>query len=80
MKKILRQAKMVGYLFGKGIFKQAQENDTLALASMVGLSQGLKYTGSLVRGLKAGIVTVLVIGAVNGGRTIYANRVAIKNA
>ena len=80
MKKFVRKAKLIGYIFGKGFACQMAETNTFGAAATIGLYQGLKYNGNLVRGLKASGATLVVICAANGARMIFHNIDAIKEA
>lgn len=80
MKKFLRKAKVIGELFGKGVAMQFESDSAMALAGVVGLYQGLKYRGSLARGVKASVAVVAVLGTVDGIRMVIKNREFIKSA
>ena len=45
---------------------QLRQEDTFIMGIGVGLYQGLKYNGSLTRGVKSGVVTMLVVSAATG--------------
>lgn len=45
---------------------QLRHEDTFIMGVGVGLYQGLKYNGSLTRGVKSGVVTMLVVSAATG--------------
>ena len=47
----MKEAKLVGKIFVKGVINQATEPTTLMWAGAIGLIQGLKYKGNLKRGL-----------------------------
>lgn len=64
--KKLKEAKLVGKIFVKGVINQATEPTTLMWAGAIGLIQGLKYKGNLKRGLISGTTTLGVFGVLNG--------------
>jgi exosortase/archaeosortase len=57
-----------------------EDEKSYALAGTVGLIQGLKYNGSLNRGIKAGVATISVMVGANIIRNIVGNIEQIKNA
>lgn len=63
-----------------GAMKQASDKGTIQLAVGVGFIQGLKYNGNLVRGMKAGAVTVGVLAGVNAAANVAHNWEVIKKA
>lgn len=65
-KKILRNTKYVGKKFVGGVAKQVVQPDTLLMGGLVGLIQGFKYSGNVKRGIVAGLITVGVMGCING--------------
>lgn len=73
MNKFVRKAKAVGEVFIEGALAQLADPGTLSIAATVGLFQGLKYNGNLVRGIKGGTATLGVLAAVNGIRCIFKN-------
>jgi exosortase/archaeosortase len=77
VKKLKRKAKRIGYITIGSVLKQISDGATLSLGIGVGLIQGLKYNGSLKRGIKAGLVTVGVVASVNVVRNIADNWEAI---
>lgn len=61
-------------LFAAGFTAQVTDSETLGVAACVGIIQGLKYAGSMKRGVMAGAATLAVLGTVNGVRTVIDNR------
>lgn len=57
-------------LFKLGFMNQIENSDTLIAGTMVGIFQGLKCKGSLLRGVKAGAAVTGAIALVNGFRTV----------
>ena len=70
---------MIGSTFAYGFVKQLESTELFSLGIGVGIHQGLKYNGSLKRGVVSGLTTVAAIGVVSGVRTVWANRETIKN-
>lgn len=59
--------------FTNGFVSQMFDEGTIGLACLVGLSQGLKYKGSLKNGIQAGAATIIAISVVNGVRCAIVN-------
>ena len=78
MKKFVRKAKAAGVIFAKGFMTQVES--TIWLATAIGLYQGLKYGGSVVRGVKAGVVVLTALGTATGVSDLLANRETINRA
>ena len=66
--------------FKYAALSQLAHEDTFIMGIGVGIYQGLKYNGSLSRGLKAGGVTMLVISAASGVMNVLQLRGAIEEA
>lgn len=60
-------------IFGAAFVKQATSVDTIATGAGVGLVQGMKYNGSIERGIKAGLGYVASMGAINGVVNVVKN-------
>ena len=69
MDKIGKGAKV----FGEAFVKQVTNVDTIASGMGVGVYQGLKYNGSVERGVKAGLSYVGIMGALNGVTRVVQN-------
>lgn len=69
MDKIGKGAKV----FGEAFVKQVTNVDTIASGMGVGVYQGLKYNGSIERGVKAGLSYVGIMGALNGVTRVVQN-------
>lgn len=65
-------SKIVGD-FTAGFVTQMFNEETIGLACLVGLSQGLKYKGSLKNGIQAGAATIVAISVINGVRIAVLN-------
>lgn len=74
----LEKIKFAGRIFKKGFVTQIIDPNTIMLATTMGLAQGFKYKGDFNRGLTAGVVTLGVMGGVNGVKTIIENWDVVK--
>lgn len=66
MSKVKKTIEIGAKAFGEGFLDQMADDKTVLASVGVGLFQGLKYTGSLKRGLIAGGITELVFCTANG--------------
>lgn len=78
MKLNVKRISLIGDVFTEGFKKQALHETTTELALTVGLVQGLKYNGSLKRGLTSGAVTIGVVSAITGLKSVVTNWDTIK--
>lgn len=78
--KLQRQATIIKEIAIGSAKLVLEDERSYALAGTVGLIQGLKYNGSLNRGVKAGVSTMGVMVGVNIVRNIVGNFEGIKNA
>ena len=69
-RKFRRKFHTYGYAIRKSIVYSITDAFNLGVSTMVGLTQGLKYTGNWKRGLKAGLVTLGVITVVTTISTV----------
>lgn len=69
MDKIGKGAKV----FGDAFIKQVVNVETLAASVGVGAYQGLKYNGSVERGVKAGLSYLGIMGTLNGVVNVVTN-------
>lgn len=60
-------------VFGEAFVKQVISVDAIAAGVSVGIIQGMKYNGSIERGIKSGLGYVASIGAVNGVVNVVTN-------
>jgi hypothetical protein len=51
-----------------------EDGATLALAALVGINQGLKYNGSLVRGVKSAVAVLATMVVVSTVYNVFKNR------
>ena len=66
-------------VFAYSALNQAVATETLVVSGLVGLKQGLKYTGDFNRGLKAGLATTAVISGIAGIRNVVDNMETIND-
>lgn len=60
-------------VFGEAFAKQVTDANTIASSVGVGAYQGLKYNGSVKRGVKAGLSYLGIMGALNGAANVVSN-------
>ena len=60
-------------VFGEAFVKQVTDVSTITGSVSVGAYQGLKYNGSVERGVKAGLSYLGIIGALNGAANVVQN-------
>jgi len=73
----------VGLIYGtfkNAALNQLASEDTFMMGIGAGLYQGLKYNGSLTRGLKAGAVTMVVVSCASGVMNVLQFRNEIEKA
>lgn len=80
MEKKLSKIELIYGTFKYAALNQLANEDTFVMGIGVGLYQGLKYNGSLTRGIKAGVVTMLVVSGATGVMNVLQNRDKIKEA
>lgn len=78
MESLQKKAKVAGKLFGDAFLVQMGSESTLTMGVAAGVSQGLKYNGSVKRGVKAAAATMGVMCALNGVLNVYNNIDVIK--
>ena len=78
MESLQKKAKVAGKLFGDAFLVQMGGEATLTMGVAAGLHQGLKYNGSVKRGVKAAAATMGVMCALNGVLNVYNNIDVIK--
>lgn len=76
--KLKKRVKTTGKLFKDGFVAQVTDPRTITSSTLVGIQQGMKYKGDVVRGVKAGAVTLGALGAVNGVVNVLNNLPQIK--
>ncbi len=69
----IAKTKKVADLFVKGFKKEAGSDWNMGLSTAAGLWQGLKYKGSVKKGLQAGLGTYISLNAVNGVSNVINN-------
>lgn len=75
----LQKLNFVAQVFKGGAKEQLKQQWVFGAAAAVGLSQGLKYNGSIKRGTVGGLATIVVIAAANGFSEVMNNWDKIKN-
>ena len=78
--KFSEKVAIVASVFGLGVGASLESSATWSIAVTVGVYQGLKYKGSLVNGVLAGVATMGAIAAVDGVRHVIVNKKYIKAA
>ena len=78
MESLQKKAKVAGKIFGEAFLIQMGSEATLTVGVAAGLHQGLKYNGSVKRGIKAASATMGVMCAFNGVLNVYNNIDVIK--
>lgn len=70
IKKQLKKVKLIGKAFVVGVKGNAIEPTTLGFSTIIGLTQGLKYNGSIKRGVLSGLATLAAFSVVGGIATV----------
>ena len=78
--KFSEKVAIVASVFGLGVGASLESSATWSVALTVGVYQGLKYKGSLVNGVVAGVTTMGAIAVVEGVRHVIINKRFIKAA
>lgn len=78
--KFSEKVAIVASVFGLGVGSSLENSATWSIAVTVGVYQGLKYKGSLVNGVVAGVATMGAIAVVDGVRHVIINKRQIKAA
>ena len=73
IQKQIKKGKRIGMVFVKGVKANAFNPTTLGVCTVVGLAQGLKYSGNIKRGVLTGLVTLAAISVVGGIATVGRN-------
>ena len=60
-------------VFGAAFAKQTLQTETLVSGVGVGIIQGMKYNGSIERGIKSGLSYVATMGVINGAVNVVTN-------
>ena len=74
-----RKLKLIYGTLKYASLSQLKNESTFALGVMVGLYQGLKYNGSMIRGIKSGVATMAVISLANGVMNVIENWDKLQN-
>lgn len=73
MENKLDKVKFTGRVFVLGCKKQAADSNTLGMATVVGLAQGLKYKGNFKLGIETGLAVFGVVCVSNGIKCVIQN-------
>jgi len=76
--RILEKMNFVGHEFMYAAKHQMKQEWVISLAAVIGLSQGLKYGGSLKRGLIGAAAVIGAMGAANGVHNVLMDWEKIK--
>ena len=77
---VLRRINLGALTFYYAAKHQCIREETIGLAAIVGLHQGLKYKGSIKSGITGMIATLVVLGAANGALQVIECWDKIKTA
>ena len=73
-KKVAGVLTRTGKAFSTGFGLVFTSPEALGVSATIGIYQGLKYNGSLKRGVKAGVVVATVYGCINGVMSVAGNK------
>lgn len=79
-KDYLSGAKKAGKCFSKGFVEGVTNPFSIGTSTFIGIQQGLKYKGDIVRGVKAGATVLGVTGCWYGVIKVFENKKEIENA
>lgn len=74
----MKKLELVYNTFKDATLSQLRQEETIMMAAVIGLYQGLKYNGNLVRGIKAAGATLGVMGVASGFNNVLNNWDKIK--
>ena len=77
--KLKKKMELVKKIAIKSTWNQLEQPDTYKWAAGIGLYQGLKYGGSVTRGLKGSFATVVVMTGANIINNLVKHKDDIKN-
>lgn len=80
MEKKMRKIELTYATFKYATLSQLGQEDTFIMGVGVGLYQGLKYNGSLSRGIKAGVATMITVSVAAGIMNVIQLRGNIERA
>ena len=75
---MLRTLHLVYGTFKYAALSQLKREETLMVSAAAGIIQGLKYTGSIKRGVTAAVTVAATLSAVNGIHNVMLNMDKIK--
>jgi len=68
----IEKINFIGHTFMYAAKRQMKEEWVISLAACIGLTQGLKYNGSIKRGVIGAAATLGVIGMANGVHNVIS--------
>lgn len=80
MLNILGKVSCIATIVARSFVAEAYDPNCLSFVGIVGLTQGLKYKGSIKSGLKGSLATFVVIGAVNSITNVVDNWELVKES
>jgi len=75
---LFEKMKATGIIFKNGFNAQFEHAHTYSVAGTCGIIQGLKYSGSLKKGVVTTVVVLGGLATLNGVREVIRNRTVIK--
>lgn len=76
----LAKAKTATELFARGFKQEAASDWNMGLSAAAGIFAGLKYKGSVKRGMQAGLTTWVALNTVNGIQNVMNNWEKVKRS
>lgn len=80
MSNILGKVSCIATIVARSFAAEVADPKALSFVGIVGLTQGLKYKGSIKSGLKGSLATFMVIGAVNSVTNVVDNWELVKKS
>ena len=80
MSNILGKVSCIATIVARSFAAEVADPTALSFVGIVGLTQGLKYKGSIKSGLKGSLATFVVIGAVNSVTNVVDNWELVKRS
>ena len=80
MSNILGKVSCIATIVARTFVAQAADPNTVTIAAVAGVYQGLKYKGSIKNGLKASLATFVVFGTANAVVNVVTNWELVKKS
>lgn len=80
MSNILGKVSCIATIVARTFVAQAADPNTVTIAAVAGVYQGLKYKGSIKTGLKASLATFVVFGTANSVVNVVSNWELVKKS